>query len=144
VNTLYKNPFLLGILTLVFLNVLLALPPDTLWTKIYGGAQEDWGNSVQQTTDKGYIIAGRTESFGAGAEDVYLIKLGPDTLGIEENTRRPTPPHSMADNALGLQVYPNPFSTDIRLQITDDSNVGQGFSLAEVSIKIFHFLLPTV
>ncbi len=44
------------------------------WTKTYGGSDEDYGFSVQQTQDDGYIIAGRTYSFGAGGEDVYLIK----------------------------------------------------------------------
>ena len=45
------------------------------WQKIFGGSYSDWGGSVQQTTDGGYIIAGRTESYGAGGADVYLIKL---------------------------------------------------------------------
>jgi hypothetical protein len=47
---------------------------DTLWTKSYGGSGLDEMNSVQQTSDGGYILAGRTSSFGAGWWDAYLIK----------------------------------------------------------------------
>ena len=55
---------------------------DTLWTRTYGGTNYDWANSVQQTSDSGYIITGVTQSFGAGQGDVYLVKTNAsgDTL----------------------------------------------------------------
>jgi hypothetical protein len=44
------------------------------WSNTFGGSEWDSGNSVQQSIDGGFIIAGETESFGSGAVDVYLIK----------------------------------------------------------------------
>lgn len=40
-----------------------------------GGAGSDYAWSVQQTRDGGFILAGGTESYGAGSYDVYLIKM---------------------------------------------------------------------
>jgi hypothetical protein len=55
---------------------------DTLWTRTYGGTGYDEGQSVQRTTDGGYIVAGWAESLGAGGHDVYLVKTNAsgDTL----------------------------------------------------------------
>ncbi len=47
---------------------------DTLWTRTYGGGNWDGAYSVRQTADGGYILAGYTESFGAGDYDLYLVK----------------------------------------------------------------------
>jgi hypothetical protein len=47
---------------------------QTNWAGTYGGPDKDFAESVQETSDGGYFVAGRTESFGAGDEDVYLIK----------------------------------------------------------------------
>jgi len=46
------------------------------WTKTIGGPGNEEGFSLIQTSDGGYAIAGYTESFGAGGEDVYVVKLG--------------------------------------------------------------------
>jgi len=44
------------------------------WAKTYGGTVYEEARSVQQTSDGGYIVAGRTDSFGAGGGDIFLIK----------------------------------------------------------------------
>jgi hypothetical protein len=46
---------------------------DILWSRTYGGAGWDYGYSVEELAD-GYVVAGETESYGAGDRDVYLIR----------------------------------------------------------------------
>ena len=57
----------------------------TEWTQTYGGIYEDRGQSIQHTTDGGYIILGTTDSYGAGSYDIWLVKI--DNLGNEEWTQ---------------------------------------------------------
>ena len=55
---------------------------DSEWEKKYGGFQWDWGYSVDQTADGGYIITGSTFSYSAVFEDVCLIKTEPN--GVQQ------------------------------------------------------------
>ncbi|RME24660.1 MAG: hypothetical protein D6806_09250 [Deltaproteobacteria bacterium] len=56
------------------------LNPDgsVAWAKTYGGAGEDMALDIKAAPDGGYIMAGWTESFGAGQSDCWLLKLDAD------------------------------------------------------------------
>jgi hypothetical protein len=44
------------------------------WNRTFGGLEHDYATSIISTHDGGYAMAGRTESFGKGSEDMWLIK----------------------------------------------------------------------
>lgn len=52
---------------------------DTLFTRTFGGALNDYGYGVKETADKGFILCGYTANFGSGNNDAVLIKT--DSLG---------------------------------------------------------------
>lgn len=47
---------------------------NMVWNHTYGGANDGEANSLVETSDGGYAIAGTTRSFGAGGADFWLIK----------------------------------------------------------------------
>ena len=47
---------------------------NQLWNRTYGGAGDEEAHSLVQTDDGEYMIAGYTDSFGAGGYDFWLVK----------------------------------------------------------------------
>ena len=44
------------------------------WNKTFGGSSWESTTQVLETSDGGYLVLGYTESFGAGGQDIYLLK----------------------------------------------------------------------
>ena len=57
----------------------------TQWTRTFGGSEDDRAYSAFQTPDGGYILAGYVYSFGAGGQDIYVVKT--DVAGDVEWAR---------------------------------------------------------
>lgn len=92
---------------------------DTVMTRVYGGASIDFGESVKQTPDKGFILAGYTNSFNTWNYDVYIVKT--DSLG-----------NSGCHQSVTSTVIGSP--TTIRT--TTNSTIGTGSSSKDAVIKI--------
>ena len=92
------------------------------WSKTFGGANWDSGNSVQQTTDGGYVITGRFEEIFE-EPDVYLIKT--DGNGIEQWSQ-----NIGRTLGFGIDVSDEGFSVQ---QTTDGGYIITGFTIGFTS-----------
>jgi len=69
-----KKILVLSYLMMITILLSAQTPPDTLWTKTFDRGDDDKAYSVQQTADGGYIMVGRTKSYGDLNYDAWLIK----------------------------------------------------------------------
>ncbi|WBV61944.1 T9SS type A sorting domain-containing protein [Chryseobacterium camelliae] len=69
------------------------------WQQTYGGLSDDYGTSVKQTPDGGYILCGYSNAItgSSGNYDYWIIKLTGNQLSTHEN--------SVKNN---ISIYPNP------------------------------------
>lgn len=96
------------------------------WQKSLGGSGSEGANSIQQTTDGGYIVAGGSGSNDGdvtgnhGGGDFWVVKLsgisGTKNIAFPEN----------------ITIYPNPTAQELTIDLT-----GSEFSLAGTVVTLF-------
>jgi len=80
---------------------------DELWRTTAGGAANDFAFSVLRTPEGGFAAAGRTESFGAGADDLYVVRFAPESGSVDAPA---TPRHGLGP------IYPNPGNPSVTIR----------------------------
>jgi len=100
-----------------------------VWQKTYGGNDIDYAESVMQTSDGGYIIAGGTMSFGftrkAGFNS-WVLKLDAngeihdcDVMGISEVFVSDTSVTAKNTNAIPQDTFSKPIDTSVIPQVIE-------------------------
>jgi hypothetical protein len=51
---------------------------NQLWSRNYGGFQDERGYSISLTSDGGFLLVGEASSFGSGYADAWMIKVNAD------------------------------------------------------------------
>ena len=85
---------------------------EVQWQRTFGGLDAEGGNSIQQTYDGGYIVAGFAYSNDGdvsgnhGVRDLWVVKLSPESVSTKEDIPVRT-----------LDIYPNPAQQSINIKI---------------------------
>jgi hypothetical protein len=124
------------------------------WQKTCGGTDWDGAESVQQTSDGGYIVAGGTFSFGAGHEDVWILKLGvggdivwdlgsgasTQTTGVTSSdsnaTIITTTGDGVSSSAAVEDTSVTPGDTDATVKVQSSYGTGQEFPLTIIVVVV--------
>jgi hypothetical protein len=89
---------------------------NMLWNNTYGGTGNDFAYSIVKTNDGGFVMAGSTNSSGAGNTDFFLIKIAdlnptptvtPVPISTSTPTSQPTPTVKPSPSATSESASPN-------------------------------------
>ena len=110
------------------------------WQRTYGGSGRDEAESIQLTSDGGYIVAAYTESFGAGGRDVWILKLdsegnvgkcsegfiGDSTASINDSTSPITDTSASISDVATMTTDTNAVVENTDVTINTDIDVSMG------------------
>lgn len=102
-----------------------------VWQKTIGGTDPDYGLSVQQTSDNGYVVAGLTASNNGdvagnhGNGDYWVVKLSSDNLSTSE--------FEYIGNNI---IYPNPSNSYFAIQNIENTTENFDFKILDLTGKI--------
>lgn len=89
-----------------------------IWSKLYGGTSNDYGNCVKHSSDGGFVMVGQTFSFNSPGGDAWLLKL--DANGDTTWTKR----FGGANADEGYYITANTDGSSVFL-VRDSSNAGR-------------------
>ena len=104
---------------------------DIEWQKCLGGTSDDYANSIQQTSDSGFIVVGYTfsndydVSENHGYDDAWVVKLINEPEGITE-----------IENYNLLSIYPNPFTEKAIITFDNPKNEKNKLIITDVTGKV--------
>jgi hypothetical protein len=104
---------------------------DIEWQKCLGGTGDEYVNSIKQTSDGGFIVAGCTKSNDGdvlgnhGNDDSWVVKLTnePDRINEIENYNL-------------LSIYPNPFTENAIITFDNPKNEKYRLLIIDVTGKV--------
>lgn len=69
-----------------FFVIRLSATGTVVWEFAYGGEGQDQAMDVELTSDGGFVVSGRTDSFGSGGTDIMILRLDQDGVPMWSRT----------------------------------------------------------
>ncbi|MFC1682004.1 dockerin type I domain-containing protein [Nanoarchaeota archaeon] len=107
------------------------------WDKTFGGENPDSAESVQQTSDQGYIVTGYTESYEKGDRNIFLIKTNPNGEIQEKTEWQNIGSHSENENFnWDISTLEPQSNIGLRCSAKDQEGNSSGYFNTETDITI--------
>jgi len=101
------------------------------WNKTCGGAGADYAYSLVGTSDGGYALAGKTDSFGVGQNDFWLVKVAPEEVGVDW---WPMFHHDLSHTGYSTSTAPN--TDNVRWSYTTGDHVSSSPAVVDGAVFV--------